>query len=84
MIRNEAPEEIKGILDDKNYLVKGSPGMGNWAQLPWIAIFNPNITNGAHSGYYIVYLFREDMEGVYISLNQGVTEYKKNMGIKRP
>ena len=57
--------------------------MGNWAQLPWIAIFNPKITKSAQSGYYIVYLFREDMKGVYISLNQGVTEYKINMAIKK-
>ena len=44
LIRKEAPEEIKGIINEKKFLVKGSPGMGNWAQLPWIGIFNPKIT----------------------------------------
>jgi hypothetical protein len=56
--------------------------MGNWAQLPWVGIFNPNITSSAQSGYYIVYLFKENMEGVYLSLNQGVTDYRNKFGDK--
>lgn len=56
--------------------------MGNWAELPWIGIFNPQITKTAQSGYYIVYLFREDMQGVYLSLNQGVTEIRNKYGDK--
>lgn len=57
--------------------------MGNWAQLPWVGIFNPQITRSAQSGYYIVYLFREDMQGVYLSLNQGVTDIRNEYGDKK-
>lgn len=57
--------------------------MGNWAQLPWIGIFNPKITKSAQSGYYLVYLFKEDMEGVYLSLNQGVTDIRNINGDKK-
>ena len=67
-------------MDKKDYIVKGSPGMGNWSQLPWVAIFNPDITTSAQSGYYIVYLFKENMQGVYLSLNQGVTEFQEKYG----
>ena len=56
--------------------------MGNWDDLPRIDIFNPKITQSAQSGYYIVYLFKENMEGVYLSLNQGVTDYKDRYGNK--
>jgi len=57
--------------------------MGNWAQLPWIGIFNPRITKTAQSGYYLVYLFREDMKGVYLSLNQGVTDIRNKYGNRK-
>ena len=80
LIRIETPKYIKEILGEKNYIVKGSPGMGNWSQLPWVAIFNPDVTTSAQSGYYIVYLFKENMQGVYLSLNQGVTEFQEKYG----
>jgi 5-methylcytosine-specific restriction protein A len=35
------------------------------------------ITGGAQRGYYPCYLFREDMQGVYLSLNQGMTEARE-------
>ncbi|ADZ09786.1 hypothetical protein Metbo_1559 [Methanobacterium lacus] len=82
-IRKEIPNEITQSLDGDKYIVKGSPGMGNWAQLPWIGIFNPKITYSAQSGYYIVYLFKENMDGVYLSLNQGVTDYRNKYGDKK-
>jgi len=70
------------IINPKQYKVKSSVGGGNWANIPWIAIFDKLITESAQDGYYPVYLFREDMSGFYLSLNQGVTEvaktYKKN------
>lgn len=31
------------------------------------------ITNTARQGFYIVYLFRSDLSGVYLSLKKGVT-----------
>jgi hypothetical protein len=58
------------ITSDK-YKVKGSVGQTNWADVPWIAVMDKDITEYASRGYYIVYLFCADMSGVYISLNQG-------------
>lgn len=82
-LRNGAPDIIRNIIpDDGQYLVTGSAGQGVWARAPWLAIFNIQITDSAQRGYYPVYLFREDMSGVYLSLNQGATEaregYKSN------
>lgn len=59
------------------YLVEGSVGQGNWTDTPWISLFDKDITNTAQKGFYIVYLFRKDMQGVYLSLNQG-TKYIRN------
>jgi len=82
LLRNELPNEIKRIINT-DFIVTGSPGKGNWTSLPWIGIFNPEITSSAQSGYYIVYLFTEDMKGVYLSLNQGVTNIKNKYGNKK-
>lgn len=38
------------------------------------------MTTTAQEGYYLVYLVREDVEGVYLSLNQGVTDVRKRYG----
>lgn len=74
-IRSDIPALLETLLVNKErYKIVGSPGQGNWAQCPWIAIFDTLITETAQSGYYPVYLFREDLTGFYLSLNQGVTE----------
>lgn len=83
-IREEAKLNIetKCGVDKSKYIVEASPGKGRWADVPWIAIFDREITNSATKGYYIVYLFCADMSGVYISLNQGWTYFKEKYGIK--
>ncbi|QHN08080.1 DUF3578 domain-containing protein [Methanothermobacter sp. THM-2] len=74
LLRTDLPDELKKIVPESDYLIKGSAGQGNWAIIPWVAIMDPNITDTTQKGFYIVYLFKEDMEGVYLSLHQGVTE----------
>lgn len=77
--RNEYPKLIESLIEDKDrYVVVGSSGKGNWAECPWIAILDTLVTQSAQSGYYPVYLFKSDMTGVYLSLNQGVTEVQEN------
>lgn len=78
-MREDVPKFLKNVIN-KDFIVTGSPGKGNWTNLPWVGIFNPQITKTAQSGYYIVYLFREDMKGFYLSLNQGVTEIRNKYG----
>lgn len=80
-IRRESSEVIrKKIIDKERYIVKSSPGQGNWADVPWIGIFDRTITSSAQDGFYIVYLFRSDMQGLFLSLNQGVTSIKEKYG----
>jgi 5-methylcytosine-specific restriction protein A len=64
------------------FQVEGSPGQGQWARSPWVAILDPLISDSAQRGYYVVYLFREDLTGLYLSLNQGVTDVRKIYGAK--
>jgi len=76
--RTEAPSFITNLLENpERYKLVGSPWQGNWASCPWVAVFDKLVTETAQSGYYPVYLFREDMSRLYFSLNQGVTEAKE-------
>jgi 5-methylcytosine-specific restriction enzyme A len=80
-IRRDVPEAIQAAIGDNHrYLVRGSAGQGNWARVPWAAVFDRFVTDTAQDGYYVVYLVREDFTGIYLSLNQGVTTVKKQYG----
>jgi MoxR-like ATPase len=75
VLRNDVPREIRSLpFINSNYTITGSVGQGNWAVVPWVAIMNSNITTSTQRGYYIVYLFSEDMKRLYLTLAQGVTE----------
>lgn len=73
MARKAIPESI---IDSKEYLVKASAGQSNWAAVPWLAIFDRDISETAQAGYDLVFLFNVEMNGVYLSLNQGYTYFE--------
>lgn len=78
-VRREVPNEFYNLpfIDSAKYIVTASVGQGNWAAVPWIAIMNKNITDSTQRGYYLCYLFSEDMSSVYLVFMQGVTETSK-------
>jgi len=51
----------------KNLSVKSAIGMGTYADVPWICIFDDRITLKASDGHYPVYLFSADMESLYLA-----------------
>lgn len=73
VVRREFPDYLKSITNSPDrYIFVGSPGRGFWTFSPWVGVLNKNVTSSVQSGFYLVYLFREDMKGAYISLNQGM------------
>ena len=78
--RNEIPNGIynTGIVDSKDYLITGSVGQGNWATVPWVCIFDREITTSATKGVYIVYLLAKDGNTLYLTFNQGCTKIREN------
>lgn len=74
---HDIPEYIKTFVDKERYKIKGSCGASYKADVPWIGIFNKEITETAQRGIYIVYLFKSDMSGFYLCLGQGVTNFEK-------
>lgn len=70
-------------LHRDDLIIKGSDGQGNKTPYPWVSILNKNITNSTQSGIYLVYLFKKDMSGFYIALDQGITNFKNLFGDKK-
>jgi 5-methylcytosine-specific restriction enzyme A len=80
-LRSEFPKIINNLLGTSDrYLVKGSAGKGVWTNVPWVAVLDKTVTDTPQKGFYLVYLFCEDGSGLYISLNQGVTDLKQQYG----
>ncbi|AUB59817.1 hypothetical protein BK009_03480 [Methanobacterium subterraneum] len=73
LIKKEFPDNLSNnikVID--NYKCIGYPGSGNWAESPYVDIFNPDISKGLESGYYVLYIFSENTEKVYLTLNQSI------------
>ncbi len=83
-VRSEIPKVLyeTKLVDRVKYKIQGSVGQGNWATIPWIAIFDKSITISAQKGIYIVYLLSSDSKRLYLSFNQGCTELKNTRGRK--
>lgn len=77
VICESLPSEIKALFPLRRDLIcSGSCGVGQKAEFPWVCIFNTNITRSATRGLYIALLFRKDMSGFYLCLNQGITYFE--------
>lgn len=72
--------ETESLRERPRLVVKASAGHGSWARIPWLAVMDPEVTTTTRSGYYVIWLFRVDMSGVYLTLNQGVAEPLGRLG----
>jgi len=81
-IRTTLPSVVREYISESHptFTVKSSAGAGNWANIPWLSILDPAITDTTQGGIYPVYLFKSDGSGVYLSLNQGTTNLEKEYG----
>jgi len=72
--------DLKSVKAFPTIRTKWSVGQGNWAKVPWLAFLDTRETSTTQRGVYCVFLFRQDSSGVYLTLNQGVTEPLQEMG----
>jgi 5-methylcytosine-specific restriction protein A len=83
ILRHEIPTQLtKLVAIPSEYKIYGSVGQGQWAEIPWVAILDKNITGTTQNGYYVVFLFSRDMKEVFLSLAVGWTQYEQAYGIK--
>lgn len=84
VLTGKLPTAINAVFPMRSeLLVSGSCGNGYKTDYPWVAVFNKNITTGAQRGLYIVYLYKKDLSGFYLSLNQGITYYENTYKRKK-
>lgn len=81
-IRNQIPVTLRKIVNDfdkeeDTKVIKGSAGISRWANVPWVSVMDERETKSVKEGMFIVYLFSEDMERLYLTLMNGVTEFKE-------
>lgn len=80
-LRRDFPNELKDLTSQQDkYKFVGSAGRGNWTFTPWVAVLNLKITDSVRKGFYVVYLFRGDSKGVYLSINQGTIKLLNEKG----
>lgn len=70
------------VNDDRGYKTQGSAGQRNltWAETPWVAIMDRLVTESPQRGNYLVYLVHREGKGVFLSLNQGITDVRQSRG----
>jgi 5-methylcytosine-specific restriction protein A len=66
-----ATESVRAVVGH-SYKIVSSRGQGQFAEIPWIGIRRPAVAENFQSGIYVIYLFRSDMSGVYLSLAIGI------------
>lgn len=77
LVKHKMVEELRNIEELKEFKIKGSIGNGRFADIPWVAIMDTNITETTTKGIDVVFLFSSDGENVYLTLNQGATYFNE-------
>lgn len=84
LIRDAIPSEMRGwtaldaaaLLPFRGQLnVHGRDGTGLKTFVPWVRIHSPEMSPSAQSGWYVVYLFRKDGDGVALCIMHGSTRF---------
>jgi len=69
LMKETIPEELQSLpFIGERYKVEGSVGMRNWTNIPWIAIMDQEISETDECHEYVRYLFSENMESVYLTV----------------
>lgn len=93
LIRHTIPAEMRdwkaakpaAVLPFRGRLnVQGRDGTGLKTFVPWVRIHSPELSPSAQSGWYVVYLFREDGKGVALCVSHGSTRFDGRDFIPRP
>ena len=73
-------EQFTAVRKRPDLLVNISVGQGNWGAVPWIALLNTRITESTQEGVYVVFLITNDLERIFLTLNQGTTNLVNELG----
>ena len=69
-------------LDD--FLAQGGDGTGRKTRVPWVRFASQRWSPKPTEGFYVVYLWAFDGSAVYLSLNQGTTDFINGEFVPKP
>ena len=73
LFTKELPAYLREVLHPRESIkIKGSTGTVNWAFIPWLAFMDSTETTTTKKGAYVVYLFSEDMQNLYLAVMVGI------------
>lgn len=84
LVRNLMPEELReweavrgsAVLPFKGRLnVQGKDGTGRKTFVPWIRVHSPELSPSAQKGWYVVFLFHANGDGVSLCVSHGSTSF---------
>lgn len=91
LIRDAAPAWLTGyatVLGDtlgvEDLFAEGRDGTGRKTRVPWVRFGSRSRSPRATEGFYVVYLFDALGEAVYLSLNQGTTDFLGGEFVPKP
>jgi hypothetical protein len=91
IIRNAIPasllgyrDQLEGALGVNDFFSEGRDGTGRKTRVPWARWGSRARSPRATEGFYLVYLFAASGDVVYLSLNQGTTDFIGNDFVPKP
>lgn len=84
LVGEEIPKAIRTAVPDvtENYRILGSIGKGSWTHTPWVALLDPAVTATTEEGLYVIYLLSFGADRLYLTVNQGCTTLKSEVGLQ--
>lgn len=67
--------ELQGLVDKRLYLANASIGKSGLAGIPWLAVFDKEITQTTQEQFYISYLFSRNAKKLHLSIAIGATQF---------
>jgi hypothetical protein len=79
VVRKWVREDVAGsALEPLGMRVEAGGRVGNFGPVPWVRIYSPRHSPRPTEGFYVVWLFGATGHSVYLSVNQGTSEWRSN------
>lgn len=73
---------LPSVASQPGLRVRAGFGIGQWSRLPWVVVLHPRASTSPQDGVFINIMFRQDMAGFYLSINQGHAREIAELGRK--
>lgn len=76
-LKSLALELVPQLVANEHWLANASVGMGNWASVPWVSIFDSRESTSAQEGVYpVIHLSPENPVGIRMGLGVSATAFR--------